>query len=1041
MFIMSSQDQKMDALLKVMTELAKTMQRNSSYDGILGAARSMRGKKGGTEHKQRLPDEEFRIRNHFIDSLRHVQMQEVKERQKLAKRISEEEKRLSKTVRKHAKADSEASKNLRHLHRVVERFGDVLKKNDSVWRKHNDAIRSHVTDFRKQQAQYEKINDSFLKLASADIDANDLAKLKKTLSDVGNMLPKAEIDNINQRIEALSSALGTSGQDTIDKTFNKIITDLGTISSKQTKQLKDDLDLKVKDNLRLRSGLLKEEQQEFAMRKEKILNFFGTIDAIKKVEGDLTSGIGRFADMFGKDELVNQFAKDANESIVKFKDTLKALTTATDPKEIKKLDKIARAQSDRVFDGIRRFEERIAKLRGEQSNGFFKGLKENFNILLTKIGDGYANIKGDPGGTILSGVDSLLSDVASLVFKGVKYIGTQAKDVAMKEIMPDRLALMKYGTNLIDGTNKMSQWVENIKYAGVLGIKSTELAQMRAEKRALLLNSKGGEGDTLTNIGDIVHGITRDGKNAVKGTAMGQYFGGSSQDRIEASLAGLTMLRNSGIVTSFENLSKMMEQYTIQNQNITGLTQQQLFTYASDIMNMSESQELLSGATEEQQKAMLANTFKLQQVYAALGYSAEESKALTEELIKSRKNTSGKDKLKSLATLPMLGSLMGFSQNKINLLAEAGNVSAFGTTQQNMEFMQKTSFDGKRTNAELLKEMNTEIQKAKMGEGSGQVWQQMLLEGTAESLGSAFKFLEMMPSTAKSGVTKDMVANNKRMVDGTPGENKLIMSLDSTLTSFNNGLMHGANGAGMFVQAMNDLPKELSIGGENLVGAIKGFANAIRFTLETIGLGDLTRTVEQNKMLGEAMRGVDNLKAFNKKAEDSRVLMGYSQQSTTDRLNQLIGKGAGGAMYHYDSKQANEIAKMYFHYNHPDAELAKQLGLGSFSGDPLKKGTFSWNTKGMSASDKSKATTVMLEALKTNAVEMEAKAKQQQEEMKKTFQEALGDNTEATKDNTRALREEEPTKPQPKTKSETMLEDLARPAAVAAPTQTKSPAR
>lgn len=1030
MFIMSSQDQKMDALLKVMTELAKNLQRNSSYDGILGAARSMRGKKGGTEHKQRLPDEEFRIRNHFIDSLRHVQMQEVKERQKLAKRISVEEKRLSKVVRQHAKADSEASRNLRRLHRVVGSFGDVLKENDSVWRKHNDAIRSHVTDFRKQQAQYEKINDSFMKLASADIDANDLAKLKKTLSDVGNMLPKAEIDNINQRIEALSSALGTSGQDTIDKTFNKIITDLGTISSKQTKQLKDDLDLKVKDNLRLRSGLLKEEQQEFAMRKEKILNFFGTIDAIKKVEGDLTSGIGRFADMFGKDKLVNKFSKDASESIIEFKKTLSALTNATDPKEIKKLDKIARAQSDRVFDGIRRFEERIAKLRGEQSNGFFKGLKENFNILLTKIGDGYANIEGDPGGTILSGVDSLLSDVASLVFKGVKYIGTQAKDVAMKEIMPDRLALMKYGTNLIDGTNKMSQWVENIKYAGVLGIKSTELAQMRAEKRALLLNSKGGEGDTLTNIGDIVHGITRDGKNAVKGTAMGQYFGGSSQDRIEASLAGLTMLRNSGIVTSFENLSKMMEQYTIENQNITGLTQQQLFTYASDIMNLSDNQELLSGATEDQQKAMLANTFKLQQVYAGLGYSAEESKALTEEMAKMRKGMSGTDKLKSLATVPMMGSMMGLSQDKMGVLQGAVEANANGTLD---DFMKNEK------NASALKQINTEFQQILQGKQG--LMQKILFETLLSKVPEFQTILNLTPASAKQGVTKDMVANNKRMVDGTPGENKLIMSLDSTLTSFNNGLMHGANGAGMFVQAMNDLPKELSIGGENLVGAIKGFANAIRFTLETIGLGDLTRTVEQNKMLGEAMRGVDNLKAFNKKAEDSRVLMGYSQQSTTDRLNQLIGTGAGGAMYHYDSKQANEIAKMYFHYNHPDAELAKQLGLGSFSGDPLKKGTFSWNTKGMSASDKSKATTVMLEALKTNAVEMEAKAKQQQEEMKKTFQEALGDNTEATKDNTRALRDEEPTKPQPKTKSETMLEDLARPAAVAAPTQTKSPAR
>ena len=1029
MFIMSSQDQKMDALLKVMTELAKTMQRNSSYDGILGAARSMRGKKGGTEHKQRLPEEEFRIRNHFIDSLRHVQMQEVKERQKLAKRISEEEKRLSKTVRKHAKADSEASKNLRHLHRVVESFDDVLKKNDSVWRKYNDAIRSHVTDFRKQQAQYEKINASFLKLASADIDANDLAKLKKTLSDVGNMLPKAEIDNINQRIEVLSSALGTSDQDTIDKTFNKIITDLETISSKQTKQLKDDLDLKVKDNLRLRSGLLKEEQQEFAMRKEKILNFFGTIDAIKNVEGDLTSGIGRFADMFGKDELVNQFAKDANESIVKFKATLKALTTATDPKEIKKLDKIARAQSDRVFDGIRRFEQRIAKLRGEQSNGFFKGLKENFKILLTKIKDGYANIDGDPGGTILSGVDSLLGNIASLVFKGAKFIGTQAKDVAMKEIMPDRLALMKYGTNLIDGTNKMSQWVENISYAGVLGIKSTELAQMRAEKRALLLNSKGGEGDTLTNIGDIVHGITRDGKNAVKGTAMGQYFGGSSQDRIEASLAGLTMLRNSGIVTSFENLSKMMEQYTIENQNITGLTQQQLFTYASDIMNLSDNQELLSGATEDQQKAMLANTFKLQQVYAGLGYSAEESKALTEEMAKMRKGMSGTDKLKSLATVPMMGSMMGLSQDKMGVLQGAVEANANGTLE---DFMKNEK------NASALKQINTEFQQILQGKQG--LMQKILFETLLSKVPEFQTILSLTPASAKQGVTKDMVANNKRMVDRTPGENKLIMSLDSTLTSFNNGLMHGANGAGMFVQAMRDLPKKLSIGGENLVGAINVFAKAITFALEAMGLGDLTRTVEQNKLLNEAMRGVDSLKSFIQTAEDGRVLMGYKQQSKSDRTLPLMG-GSSGALYQYDAKQANEIAKTYFHYNHPDAEFAKELGLGSFSEDPSKKGSILWNTAGMNANDKANALGQMIEALKQNARDMEERAIKQQKDMKQSFDKALGENTDATKENTRALRDEESPEVLQESKTGQLLRDRTRSNAIPAATQINSSTR
>lgn len=870
MFVMSNQEQKMDALLKVMTELAKTMQRNSSYDGLLGAARASRGKRG-TEHKQRLPEEEFRIRNHFIDSLRHVQMQEVKERHKLAKHISEEEKRLSKTVRKHAKADSEASKNLRHLHRVVGSIGDVLQQAESVWKKHNDAIRTHAAEYRKQQAQYEKINSSFTDLVNHNIDTTDLAKLKKTLAGVGNMLPKSEIDTINQRIVALSKALGASNQDTIDKTFNAIIQDLGTITANQTKQLEDEFKLKIKDNLRLRKGLLNEEQHELAMRRERILNFSGTIDAIKKVEGDLTSGIGRFADMFGKDKLVNKFSKDANEAIVKFKDTLKALTTATDPKEIKKLDNIARAQSGQVFSSIRRFEERIAKLRDEQGKGFFKDLKEKFSMLVTKIEDGVETIKEDPaaaGGMLMDKLGDLFGGILGKVAGGVQFLIEKAASVVMKEIVPDRLALMKYGTFLTGSGGNGLEWTENLKLASRMGMKSTELAQMRAEQRALLLTSSGGEARVLDSIGDIVYGISKEGRGTSLGKGkdpMGHYFGGSTQDRVEASLAGLTMLRNSGIVSSFENLGNMMEQYTIENQNITGLTQQQLFTYASDIMNLSDNQELLSGATEEQQKAMLANTFKLQQVYAGLGYSAEESKALTEEMARMRKGMSGKDKLRSLATVPMMGSMMGLNQTQMSFLQGATEANAKGS----VAFEQFMAQNG---NVEILKGINTSFQG--ILQGNQGLMQKILFEELLSKIPEFQQIMSFAPGSAKQGVTKTDVSNRNRMTANTVIEDKAIMTLDASLKSWNDGMLHGVLSMRQVSDSFASIAKSVDATGSSLGPMLTTASNGISALIKYLNIGHLFDSAELTERISKANAFSESVNAVASMGKDKRGFFG-----------------------------------------------------------------------------------------------------------------------------------------------------------------------
>ncbi len=1007
MFIMSSQEQKFDALLKVMTDLTKSMQLNSSYDSILGAARSMRSKKGGTEHKQRLPEEEYRIRNHFIDNLRHVQLEEVKERQKIAKRISAEDKRLSKVVRKHAKVDSEATANVQRLHRAVADIGSVLKDAGRVLKNYNDEMQTHNEEYEKQLAQYRKINNSFEKLGNNNINAGDLSNLKQNMASVSGLLPDYVIDGVNQRIEALSRTLNVDPQDTIDASFNQIIKSLGSSVDEQTKLWKKASDVRIKDI----QMTFANEQQASDMIRQRILPFLTIIDDIKKVEGDFASGVGRFAEAFGKDSQVNTFARDANKDILAFKDILDKLSKASDPKEIEKLDKAARANADGVFRNVGRLEARIAKLKTDRELSIINTIKMGMADIAKDTAYIFQKIvKPEEDGDRTAGVDMLtsklggvFSTLASGLGKVGGYIINRAKDVVLKEIVPDRLALMKYGT-LATGHK---DWTDNIRLASTMGMSSPELAQLRAEQRALLLTTQKGEGSTLSVIADLVNGVVRENSGTKlvsrstndEARPISHYFGGSTKDRVDASLAGLTMLRNSGITTSFENLTNTMDKYTIDNQKITGLTQHQLFTYASDIMDLSDNQELLSGATEDQQKAMLANTFKLQEVYTGLGYSTEQAKMLTEETAKMRKGMSGKDKLKGLATIPMMGSMLGLNQNQMKVLQEYTDANARGGTAL-------AEFKTVESNSATMKEIVNLYDKKVAGDGSYEgMYLKMVLETLSPILTGWEETRAQFPASAKLGVTKKDVADQKLMTDGTIKEDRVIMGLDTAMTAWTKGLLHGALSIDKVADTIKQYATSIATSSPNVSSSLKLLVDTIHGLIDYFGVVELLDSPEIAKKIKEKNDIIAGLEAAKVAADNSGIT---HNPSVASWMKSWVGLDKD-----YSGLVGKELEHTFIQTLFPK-EAAKKRETLKYVHNPLNNelvGNFNLNSEGKYELDRSRYTDRVLnrrreemaDYIKEVAEKKIEQAKQDKNDIRESYRSLVNGQIDAFDRNTKAV--------------------------------------
>lgn len=867
MFVMSTTDKNAQAIVSAIQELTRLFKQSSAYDSQLGAARASRTKTGNKEHKMHVPDEEYRMRHHFIDSLRHVNAQEVKERQKQIKKMAETEQNLSKIVRKHVKAYSEADSNLKRMNHTIDNMERFANSTKNAWKKQQQTIKDNfkmLIDQRNYNAELRNQMDQLYKDSKVGGITDDIVdQLKSTLQRMKSIIPAGQFKIIQTKLNKIDPANITKD---MENTFRNIA------SSMHTRLIDQATDMNQKLNaVKQEYKDLLNSAEAYAQRHQNLIPHMGTVDAIRRVNDDLQSGLAQFADMFGKDKLATKFSNDASTAIAKFRKNMEELADATDPKEIKKLDKLVQAQAQKAFTGVRRYEERIAKLRGDDSKKLFGEMREKFSLFIAKIKDGAAIAFGDPaaaGGMLMDKLGDLFGGILGKVAGGVQFLIKNAASVVMKEIVPDRLALMKYGTFLTGSGGNGLEWTENLKLASRMGMKSTELAQMRAEQRALLLTSSGGEARILDSIGDIVYGISKEGRGTSLGKGkdpMGHYFGGSTQDRVEASLAGLTMLRNSGIVSSFENLGNMMEQYTIENQNITGLTQQQLFTYASDIMNLSDNQELLSGATEEQQKAMLANTFKLQQVYAGLGYSAEESKALTEEMAKMRKGMSGKDKLRSLATVPMMGSMMGLNQTQMSFLQGATEANAKGS----VAFEQFMAQNG---NVEILKGINTSFQG--ILQGNQGLMQKILFEELLSKIPEFQQIMSFAPGSAKRGVTKTDVSNRNRMTANTVIEDKAIMTLDASLKSWNDGMLHGVLSMGQVSTSFASIAKSVDATGSSLGPMLTTASNGISALIKYLNIGHLFDSAELTARISKVNAFSESVNAVAGMGKDKRGFFG-----------------------------------------------------------------------------------------------------------------------------------------------------------------------
>ena len=185
MFVMSTTDKNAQAIVFAIQELTRLFKQSSAYDSQLGAARASRTKTGNKEHKMRVPDEEYRMRHHFIDSLRYVNAQEVKERQKQIKKMAETEDNLSKIVRKHAKAYSEADSNLKRMNHTVndiERFANSTK---NAWEKQQQTLKDNfkmLIDQRNYNAELRNQMDQLYKDSKAGGITDDIVdQLKSTL--------------------------------------------------------------------------------------------------------------------------------------------------------------------------------------------------------------------------------------------------------------------------------------------------------------------------------------------------------------------------------------------------------------------------------------------------------------------------------------------------------------------------------------------------------------------------------------------------------------------------------------------------------------------------------------------------------------------------------------------------------------------------------------------------------------------------------------------------------------------------------------------
>lgn len=226
------------------------------------------------------------------------------------------------------------------------------------------------------------------------------------------------------------------------------------------------------------------------------------------------------------------------------------------------------------------------------------------------------------------------------------------------------------------------------------------------------------------------------------------------------------------------------------------------------------------------------------------------------------------------------------------------------------------------------------------------------------------------------------------------------MSLNATLDSFNNGLLHGASGAGMFVQAMQDLPEQLSIGGTSISTALSTVAGVFSDFANAIGLGRFTRTANENQLLLENANESSNLEKFLGQVKDSRKLVGYGSGSSFDRARQMVGMGGSSAQYDYSNDQ-QRIANVYYKYHGKDSGALK--GMGSFTQDPSKKGYIKWSDAGMSREQKAQALSKMFTQLQQDLVTKQQEAKDREDKLLQTFDDALGENTKATILNTGAL--------------------------------------